>query len=89
MAPELILSLTREALLLMVLACLPPVLASLLAGLAMSLVQTATQLHESTLTVVPKLAATVLALVVAGPWMARQLAQFTRTLLEAMAGVQS
>lgn len=89
MTPDAILLLAREALLLMLFACLPPVLGSLVAGLVMSVVQTATQLQESTLTVVPKLAVTVLSLVVAGPWMGRQLTAFTRALLEAMASVQS
>ncbi len=87
MNEEMILAVGREALLLMVLASAPPVGASLLVGLVMSLVQAATQIQESTLSVVPKLCAAVLALVVAGPWIAAQLARFTTQLLLALPGV--
>lgn len=77
----MILSVGREALLLMVLASLPPIGASLVVGFAMSLFQATTQIQESTLSVVPKLCAAVLALVIAGPWIAAQLARFTAQLL--------
>jgi flagellar biosynthetic protein FliQ len=47
-------------------------------------VQATTQLQESTLTVVPKLCAAVLALVVAGPWIGAQLTRFTTQVLLAL-----
>ena len=81
MSPDTILAVGREALLLMVLASLPPIGASLVVGFAMSLFQATTQIQESTLSVVPKLCASVLALVIAGPWIASQLARFTAQLL--------
>jgi flagellar biosynthetic protein FliQ len=84
METSLILGLAREALLLMVLASLPPIGAALLVGFVMSLVQATTQLQESTLTVVPKLCAAVLALVVAGPWIGAQLTRFTTQVLLAL-----
>ncbi len=84
MSPDLLIALGREALLLMVLASLPPVLASLAVGFAMSLFQAATQIQESTLSVVPKLCAAVLALVLAGPWIGAQLTRFTAELFHAM-----
>lgn len=87
MTPELLLTLGREALLLMVLASLPPVGASLVVGFLAGLFQATTQLQESTLSVVPKLCAAVAALVVAGPWIGAQLARFTQQLLAAIAGV--
>lgn len=67
----------REALLQMVLASAPPLLASLLAGALFSVLQAVTSVQESTLTVVPKLVAAILALVVAGPWIGAQLGRFT------------
>ena len=88
MDPETLLALGREALLLMVMASLPPLLASLCVGVLMGLVQATTQVQESTLTTVPKLAAAIGALVLAGPWIAAQLTQFTARLMTAMAGVQ-
>lgn len=87
MTQDVLLTLGREALLLMVLASLPPIGASLLVGFLSSLFQATTQLQESTLAVVPKLVAAVLALVLAGPWIAGQLMRFTHQLLLLIAEV--
>lgn len=87
MPQDMLLNLGREALLLMVLASLPPILASLVVGFLMSLFQATTQIQESTLSVVPKLGAAVLALVISGPWIADQLTRFTTQLLLALPGV--
>lgn len=87
MTQDTILAVGREALLLMVLASLPPIGASLVVGFAMSLFQATTQIQESTLSVVPKLCAAVLALVVAGPWIASQLMRFTSQLLLSLSEV--
>lgn len=89
MTNEALIALGQQALLLMVLASLPPIAASLIVGFAMSLFQATTQIQESTLTVVPKLCAAVLALVVAGPWIGAQLAQFTTQLFLSLASVGS
>jgi flagellar biosynthesis protein FliQ len=87
MTQDVILTLGREALLLMVLASLPPIGASMAVGFLMSLFQATTQLQESTLSVVPKLCAAVLSLVLAGPWIAAQLVRFTQQLLMLIAEV--
>jgi flagellar biosynthetic protein FliQ len=56
-----------------------PVLVTTLAvGLALSVVQSATQIQESTLTFVPKLAVAAVVLVVTGAWSLRVLTTFTR-----------
>lgn len=80
MDTSILLGLAREALLLMVMASAPPILASLVVGFLMSFVQATTQLQESTLSVVPRLCAAVLALVIAGPWIGEQLTRFTTQL---------
>lgn len=85
----MLLTLAREALLLMILASLPPIGASLLVGFFMSLLQATTQIQESTLSVVPKLCAAVLALVIAAPWIGGQLTRFTVQLLLALPSVSS
>jgi flagellar biosynthesis protein FliQ len=87
MSTELLLALGRQALVLMVLASLPPVLASLLVGVMMGLLQAATQLQEPTLSVVPRLCAAVLALAVAFPWIGGQLIRFTAALLHSVSSV--
>jgi len=73
MTQDVLLSLGREALLLMVLASLPPIGASLVVGFVMSLFQATTQIQENTLSVVPKIAG--------------QLTRFTHQLLMAIAEV--
>jgi flagellar biosynthetic protein FliQ len=87
MSQSMLLALGREALLLMVLASLPPLVASLVAGFLMGLFQATTQIQESTLPVVPRLCAAALALVLAGPWIAARLARFTTGLLLALGEV--
>ena len=81
---DMLLMLGREALLLMVMASLPPIGASLVVGFLMSVFQATTQIQESTLSVVPKLCAAVLALVITGPWIGAQIARFTAQLLMAL-----
>ncbi len=87
MTQDVLLALGREALLLMILASLPPIGASLVVGFLMSLFQATTQIQENTLSVVPKLCAAVLALVLAGPWIAAQLTRFAHQLLMVIAEV--
>jgi flagellar biosynthesis protein FliQ len=89
MTHELLISLAREALLLMVLASLPPIGASLLVGFLASVFQATTSIQENTLSVVPKLCAAVLALVVAGPWIGAQLTRFMAQLLHVLPQVAS
>jgi len=57
----------------------PILLVSLVVGLIVSLLQSVTSIQEQTLSFVPKLLAIALVLVVAAPWMLRQLMQFTVT----------
>ena len=56
----------------------PIVAATLVVGLAVSIVQAATQVNEATLTFVPKLIVVAVILVVFGPAMLDTLAEFTR-----------
>jgi len=55
----------------------PILLASLVVGLAVSMLQSVTSIQEQTLSFVPKLLAIALVLVIAAPWILRQLMQFT------------
>lgn len=58
-----------------------PILAvSLSIGVAISLLQSVTQVQEFTLTFVPKLAGIALVIVVAGSWMLHELITFTQDL---------
>ena len=74
----------REALMLALLLSLPVLGASLVVGLVVSVLQTATQVQEQTLSFVPRLAAALLALAIAGPWIGAQLVRFTSSLWSAI-----
>lgn len=56
----------------------PILIATLVIGLTLSVLQSATQIQESTLTFVPKLAVAALVLVITGAWSLRVLVGFTR-----------
>ncbi len=88
MSTEALLAVGREALVLMVLASMPPVLAGLVVGVAMGLLQAVTQVQEATLSVVPRLCAALIALAVAFPWIAGQLLRFTAALFQAAGAVR-
>ena len=88
MNSDTFLALGREALTLLVIASAPPLLASLVVGVLASLFQATTQIQESTLSSVPKLLASIGALVLAGPWIGAHLARFTQDLFALLPGVQ-
>lgn len=60
----------------------PILAATLIIGVAVSILQTVTQIQEMTLTFVPKLIAAALILVLAGNWMLRELVNWTTLLWE-------
>jgi flagellar biosynthesis protein FliQ len=70
MTTQQVIDLGQRALQLIVLLSAPVLLAGLVTGLAVSLVQAVTSIQEATLTFVPKLVAVFLALVLCMPWMA-------------------
>ncbi|MDH4190793.1 MAG: flagellar biosynthesis protein FliQ [Betaproteobacteria bacterium] len=67
----------QEALYLTALIAAPALLAALVAGLAVSVLQAATQINEMTLSFIPKLIAIFATLVIAGPWMLAQISEYT------------
>jgi flagellar biosynthetic protein FliQ len=76
-SPASLLDLFRAALSVTVAVSAPFLVAGLVVGLAVAVVQTATQLQESVLTFVPKLAAALLVLALAGHWALDKLGRFT------------
>lgn len=81
------LTLGREAVTLVLVVSAPPLLAALLVGLAAGVLQAATQVQESTLGVVPRLAAVLVALGIAAPWMGVQVARFAAACLEQLSRI--
>lgn len=64
----------------------PVLVAVLLVGLLVSILQVATQIQEMTLTFIPKLMVTVLVLLVAGGWMVSTLREFAVEVIMASTG---
>lgn len=56
---------------------IPILLVSLIIGLIIAVFQAATQIHEQTLTFVPKLLVTAVILIALGPWMMEVMSDFT------------
>jgi flagellar biosynthetic protein FliQ len=79
--PEAATDLARQALWLTIALVGPVLMVGALAGLATSILQAVTQIHEQTLAFVPKLAASILVLVLLGPWMLRTMVEFTQALI--------
>ena len=78
---ELVLRAVKEGLLLAILVSAPPLLASLLVGFVVGVVQAATQIQDQTLAFVPKLVVVALTLLALGPVLGTQLVRFTQALL--------
>ena len=53
-------------------------------GLVVSIFQAATQIHEATLSFVPKIVAAVAVLAIAGPWMLTSLVEFLQRTLQSI-----
>ena len=77
-----VLRLCQEALFCSIWLSAPAAIAALVVGLVVSIVQTATQIQEQTLTYVPKLAVVGLVLLVGGSWMLAQLVRFAISIFE-------
>jgi len=71
----------KSALLVTLEVALPVLLFSLVVGLVISILQAVTQVQEFTLTFIPKILATMLALAIFGPWMLHKIIDFTTNLL--------
>lgn len=74
----------REALWLAVELGAPPLLASLATGLVVSVLQTVTQINESSLVFLPKIAAVVAVFLATGGFMLTSLEDFTHLLFAAI-----
>ena len=81
MTPEVALDLFREALWLTAMIVGVLVVPSLLVGLVVAMFQAATQINEQTLSFLPRLMLILLTLIVLGPWLLRQLMEYTQTLI--------
>jgi len=80
MSPEFVTSFIFEALKVAILLAGPVLVFGLVAGLAVSIFQAATQIHEMTLVVIAKMLAVGIALVIFLPWMLNIIVAFAQNL---------
>jgi len=87
MTPETVMELTHRMLVVTTMISAPLLLIALIAGLAIGMLQAATQINESTLSFIPKLLLLVLTLFATGPWILRVLTDFTHDLYASIPAV--
>ena len=80
MTQDVVVNLCINALTLAFKVAAPILLVGLGVGLIISIFQAVTQIQEQTLTFIPKILATIVVMVVGGPWMLDQLLSYTRDL---------
>ena len=78
MDPQAALTMGQNALFLILMVAAPVLATVLGVGLLVSLFQAITQIHEATLSFVPKLIAAIAVFAIAGPWMMPTLVEFIR-----------
>jgi len=62
----------------------PVLIVTFVVGVVISIFQAATQINEMTLTFIPKIVATILALMVFGPWIFTKLSDYFHELFSSM-----
>lgn len=84
MTPEMFVELFREALWIVLIMVCATIVPSLLIGLVVAIFQAATSINEQTLSFLPRLIITLLALMLLGHWMAQLLMEFFFSMVERM-----
>ncbi len=77
MTPEYVVKLGQDTLLLVLHVAGPILVVALVVGLAVSIFQAVTQIHEMTLTFIPKILAVAAVMIFLLPWTLRRLIDFT------------
>lgn len=80
-----IMNLSREMMLTVVWVAAPAMFVGMFIGVIMALFQAVTSVQEQTLTMIPKIMAVGLTLVIAMPFIMKTLAEFSRSILQALA----
>ena len=84
MAATQVFTVGQQGLYMLLMVSAPMLLTVLGIGLLVSIFQAATQIHEATLSFVPKVIGAVAVLAVAGPWMLTTLVEYIQRTLQAI-----
>ena len=74
----------QQGLYMLLMVSAPLLISTLLIGLVVSIFQAATQIHEATLSFVPKVLGAVAVLAIAGPWMLTTLVEYIQRTLQSI-----
>lgn len=87
MGPEIYVDMLGDALLLVILLVCAIILPSLAVGLMVAVFQAATSINEQTLSFLPRLIVTLLALILGGHWLVQKIMDFTIRLISSIPSV--
>lgn len=87
MDSQQVFTLGQQGLYMLLMVSAPVLLTVLGVGLIVSVFQAATQIHEATLSFVPKIIAAVAVLAFAGPWMLTTLVEYLQRMLQSIPSV--
>ncbi len=87
MSPEVFVDILRDALFLVILLVSAIIIPSLCVGLIVAVFQAATSINEQTLSFLPRLIVTLLALMIGGHWLVQKLMDFTIRLVASIPSV--
>lgn len=85
MSQDKVMEIFTEAVMLALKLAAPMLIAAMLVGLVIAILQAATQVHEQTITFAPKAVAIALILLATGPWMMNEIMDFMNYIFELMA----
>ncbi len=86
MNPDVVVRIAKEAIEITLYLSLPIMGVGLVVGFIISLFQAVTQMHEITLTFVPKIVAVLISLLFLMPWMLQKMIYYTEQLLVQLPG---
>ena len=89
MSPEVFVDILRDALFLVILLVCAVIVPSLIVGLMVAIFQAATSINEQTLSFLPRLIVTLLALIFGGHWLVQKLMDYTIRLISSIPSVVS
>tara|TARA_Y100000588_G_scaffold373613_2_gene447667 strand:+ start:225 stop:494 length:270 start_codon:yes stop_codon:yes gene_type:complete len=84
MTPEYVVKLGQDTLMLVLHIAGPVLVVALVVGLMVSIFQAVTQIHEMTLTFIPKILAVVAVVMLIMPWMMRRMLDFTIQIIQSI-----
>lgn len=81
MTEEMVMSIGTELIKTTIMLAGPLLVAAMVVGILVSILQAVTQINESTLTFIPKMVAVVVVLMIMAPWMLETLQHYTSNIL--------